>query len=106
MTVRQRPRDPVSEASDLLRLLQQLLDPQTLSGPVYGLAIHLRDLQPVRARQLSLFGDDLDAGRIAPEVLERLAARHGPDLFYEIRRAELPTSPLLPDAYRLAQVVA
>lgn len=84
--VRSRPREPVSTSIDLLRLLLRLLDQATISGPVYSLEVHLRHLQPAPARQLSLFGDDREEGRITPAILERLAARHGRGLFYAIRR--------------------
>lgn len=106
VTLRHRPRDAIAEHDDLLRLLLRLLEQMAISGPVYGITIHLRHLQALQMRQLSLFGDEPDTSLIAPAVLERLTARHGAGLFYEVRRAEQPTVAYLPDDYQLAGVVA
>ncbi len=106
VSVQHQPREAVHTARELNGLLLRLLDQQVLTGSVYGITIHLRHLQVVQAHQLSLFEIDPDSRQMPSEVLERLSARHGRELFCQIQRVERPTSAYLPEQYRLASVVA
>lgn len=74
-----RTAEPTRELEHLCRLLAEHLARLTLLAPVGALELQALDVQPLQERSGSLLPEPLRAGEALPRVLERLAARLGPE---------------------------
>lgn len=85
-------REPVQDAARLLRLLRERLARLTLPAPVEAVRLHTLQLAPWRPACASLLhgrSNAADGDPSWPAVLERLAARLGPQ---RVQRAQLAAS--------------
>ncbi len=99
-----RPRQPVLAASDLRKLLAALLKKLPVDVRVSAIEVCLGDLEPVLARQLSLFGEEAVQDQTA-QAIQALLARHAGLVVYHVQAAE--DIVLLPERrFRLEKVGA
>ena len=97
-----RPRQPVSAAEALQKQLVALFKKQTLDERVSGIEVCLGGLEPVMARQLTLFGEE-EVQDAAAKAVEALQARHTGLAVYRVAAAAEAT--ILPERrYRLEKV--
>jgi DNA polymerase-4 len=99
-----RPRQPIPAAGDLRKLLAVLLKKFPAEERVSAIEVCLGDLEPVLARQLSLFGEEAVQDKAA-QAIQALLARHAGLAVYQVQAAE--NIVLLPErCFRLEKVGA